>query len=138
MADKFEKPRAGVFEADGGGKETAFSPAMQNKCFLCGLEIGEADPRQFHEKNGKLMLAHTGCLNRFMANGETWPTAEEAKPVPEVIDAGDSTLIRYGLATLAYGPYSLKLTCQPAIAEKGLKAVIPDLIVALVAIRERL
>ena len=127
--------------ADGGGKTTAPQAFMQDKCFLCSRQIGESDPRQFYTgppgSTGVMMLAHTGCLNKFKANGEQWPVAEE-QPKAKVDDLGDVRRAAYGNARLVYGPRYLALSCDDLIAEKGLKAVIPDLIVALRAAEESL
>jgi hypothetical protein len=134
--------KAVTVAADGGGKTTAPMPFMQDGCFLCGHKIGEKDPRQFYATPGSsiLMLAHTGCLNKFKANGEQWPeeAVPEEKPAPRVDDLGDVRRVVYGHARVTFTPYLLKLPCDDIIAEKGLKAVIPDLIVALRAVEEAL
>ena len=54
---------------------------MQDRCFLCPEEVGEAAPRQFWTgPNGILMLAHTHCLDKFRAGGEVWPPPEPEQP----------------------------------------------------------
>lgn len=51
-------------------KEVGASPMHWNdKCFLCGVEIGESDPRQFYMGKAAMMLCHTGCLNIMNGNG---------------------------------------------------------------------
>ena len=126
-----EKPTAQVFDAS-GKKETAPQSFMQDLCFLCSNKIGESDPRQFYKApNGTLMLGHTGCVNKFKANGEVWP--EEPKSEPKVADLGDQRRVMHNKATFTYSPYHINLTCHDKIAEHGLKAVIPDLIEALKA-----
>jgi len=124
-----------------GKKETAPQAYMQDKCFLCSQTIGEADPRQFYTgpqgSSGVMMLAHTGCLNKFMANDEKWPVAEE-EPKPKVADLGDARRVTFGFARLIFSPYHLVVSCDDLIAEHGLKTVIPDLIVALRAAEESL
>lgn len=63
------KPAAQSFSA-GINKEVGASPLHWNdKCFLCGVEIGETDPRQFYNGKASMMLCHTGCLNVMNANG---------------------------------------------------------------------
>ena len=85
-----------------------------------------------------MMLAHTGCLHRFMANGEVWPEGEQQpehhrhdrdaeEPAPGALRQGPAGLRRVPGADV-----------QPEITEHGLKTVIPDLIVALRAIEESL
>lgn len=132
--------KATVTAADGGGKTVAPMPMMQSGCFLCGHEIGEADPRQFYSPKDTnypaMMLAHTGCLNKFMANGEQWTGNETVTPSLRVDDLGDVRRVVYGNARVVFTPYLLKVPCDDIIAEKGLKAVIPDLIVALKAAEE--
>ena len=137
-----EQGKAFVFEA-AGKKEVAPAAYMQDKCFLCSQEIGESDPRQFYTgppgSSGVMMLAHTGCLNKFKANGEKWPVEQpEEKPTPKVDDLGDMRRIIYGKARLVFAPHELRVSCNDLITEYGLKAVIPDLIVALRAAEESL
>lgn len=69
MADTPNKPAAQSFSA-GINKEVGASPLnWSDKCFLCGAEIGETEPRQFYTGKTALMLCHTGCLNVMNANG---------------------------------------------------------------------
>ena len=135
-----EKPTAQVFDAS-GKKETAPQSFMQDLCFLCSNKIGESDPRQFYKApNGTLMLGHTGCINKFKANGEVWPESDITtdKPAPRVDDFGDVRRVSYGNARLTFTPRHLALSCDDLIIEKGLKAVIPDLIEALKAVEASL
>lgn len=135
-----EKTKASTFEADGGGKTVAPMPFMQNGCFLCGKEIGESEPRQFYTTPGstQLMLGHTGCINKFKANGEQWPVEEKPAEQPKIQPLGDFRRAVFGLGRVAYSDRQLTLLCEQAIAEKGLKAVIPDLIEVLRAVEETL
>lgn len=126
-----------------GHKETAISPIGMDKCFLCSQQIGESDSRQFYTgpagSVGVMMLAHTPCLNKFKAAGEVWPPPEQVvEPKPQVQPLGEIQRVVYGKARLAYDPRELTLLCNKEIVEHGLKAVIPDLIVALRAIEETL
>ena len=134
-----QRPTAHSYEA-GGRKEVASGAHMQDKCFLCPEEVKEADPRQFYTApNGGLMLAHTRCLNRFYANGEKWPPQEEMPAQkPDVSSLAGLKVLRYGNARLLYDGRQLHLLCNQEITEHGLKAVIPDLIVALQAVQEAL
>jgi hypothetical protein len=129
-----------------GKKEMAFTPLGPDKCFLCGLEVGEAAPRQFYPVPGSqsLMLAHTPCLNMFYANGEVWPPEEKKEKPTEPLaptkmdDLGDVRRASYGNARLIYTPTQLVLSCDDLILRHGLKKVIPDLVVALQAVAESL
>jgi len=140
-------PNQGAFTYEAGGrKEQAMSPMFGDKCFLCSGKIGESDPRQFYTgpagSTGVMMLAHTGCLNKFKANGEQWPPPEQPKaPVVQaaVNSFGDGTQrVAYGNAKLAYDAHQMVLLCNAEISQHGLKAVIPDLIVALQAAADTL
>lgn len=69
MVDPTGKPSAHSYSA-GMSKQVGDSPVhWGDKCFLCGAEIGEADPRQFYQGRSSIMLCHTGCLNVMNANG---------------------------------------------------------------------
>lgn len=69
MADPTGKPTAQSFSA-GINKEVGASPLHWNdKCFLCGVLIGETDPRGFYSGSSSMMLCHRGCLNIMDANG---------------------------------------------------------------------
>ena len=124
-----------------GKKEQATSPLFGDKCFLCSQQINESDPRQFYTgpagSTGVMMLAHTGCLHKFQANGEVWP--EETKPTVDTVGGAlGMRRVMHGHAKLAYDGHQLLVLCAPEIAQHGLKAVIPDLIVALQAAAESL
>jgi hypothetical protein len=67
MADS--KPSASSFAA-GLPTSQGLSPLQwSDKCFLCGREIGETDPRGFYQGTAAMMLCHRGCLNVMDANG---------------------------------------------------------------------
>lgn len=69
MADVPKKATAQSFSAD-INREVGASPLHWNdKCFLCSVEIGETDSRQFYMGKASMMLCHTGCLNVMNANG---------------------------------------------------------------------
>lgn len=69
MADVPGKPAAQSFSA-GIGKEQGLSPLQwSDKCFLCGAEIGETDPRGFYSGSSAMMLCHRGCLNIMETHG---------------------------------------------------------------------
>jgi hypothetical protein len=69
MADLPGKATAQSFSAD-VNREVGASPLHWNdKCFLCGVEIGETEPRQFYQGKAAMVLCHTGCLNVMNANG---------------------------------------------------------------------
>lgn len=69
MADKIEKPTASSYTA-GLNTTQGLSPLQwSDKCFLCGREIGETDPRGFYEGKASMALCHRGCLNTMHANG---------------------------------------------------------------------
>lgn len=71
MADKIGKPTAQTYSA-GGNKEVAAGPLQwSDKCFLCGTEIGETDPRGFYQGSAAMLLCHRGCLNTMDAHGGT-------------------------------------------------------------------
>lgn len=126
--------KAYTSEADGGGKVVAPMPFMSDICFLCGHKVGETDPRQFYTPKGGtgMTLAHTGCLSKFQANDEKWPEVEKPPSEPKVRSLGaEFQRVIYGNARVAYSSHQLTLLCDQAIAEKGIKVVIPDLIVAL-------
>ena len=70
-----DKPTARSYSASSVSQKAQGPLAWGDKCFLCGKEIGETDPRGFYTGvNGNaMMLAHRGCLNTFEAHGNTWP-----------------------------------------------------------------
>jgi hypothetical protein len=71
MADIPKKATAQSYSA-GVNKEVGASPLHWNdKCFLCSVEIGETEPRQFYMGKAAMMLCHTGCLNVMNTNGGT-------------------------------------------------------------------
>ena len=75
-----DKPTARSYSASAASQKAAGPLAWGDKCFLCGQQIGESDPRGFYTgtHGNAMMLAHRGCLNTFEANGNTWP--EKAAP----------------------------------------------------------
>lgn len=69
MTDPVGRPTASSSSA-GARTETGASPAhWSDRCFLCGVDVGEADPRQFYGVGSAMVLCHTGCLNVMNANG---------------------------------------------------------------------
>jgi hypothetical protein len=69
MPDKIGKPTAQSYTA-GGSKEVAAGPLQwSDKCFLCGREVGETDPRGFYQGTAAMMLCHRGCLNVMDTGG---------------------------------------------------------------------
>jgi hypothetical protein len=96
MPDVPGKPAAQSFSA-GINKEVGASPLHWNdKCFLCGVEIGETDPRQFYMGKAAMMLCHTGCLNTMNANG--------GKPADYHRAMGDAAVKSTGLDSGYTGP----------------------------------
>lgn len=79
------KPAAQSFSA-GINKEIGASPLHWNdKCFLCGVLIGETDPRGFYSGSNAMMLCHRGCLNVMETHGgtpEDYHRAMAAAPSP--------------------------------------------------------
>lgn len=91
-----KKPAAQSFSA-GINKEVGDSPLHWNdKCFLCGVEIGETDPRQFYMGKAAMMLCHTGCLNVMNTNG--------GKPADYHRAMGDAVVASTGLDPGYTGP----------------------------------
>lgn len=87
MADRIEKPTAQSYTA-GGNKEVASGPLQwSDKCFLCGREIGESDPRGFYTGTAAMMLCHRGCLNAMNARGGR---PEDYHAVPAAPADGDA------------------------------------------------
>lgn len=82
-----DKPTARPYSAAASSQKAAGPLAWGDKCFLCGQQIGESDPRGFYTgTNGNaMMLAHRGCLNTFEANGNVWPEKAKKKPTYEPI-----------------------------------------------------
>lgn len=69
MADIPKKATAQSFSA-GLNTEVGASPLHWNdKCFLCSVEIGETEPRQFYQGKASMMLCHTGCLHTMNSHG---------------------------------------------------------------------
>lgn len=69
MPDVPSKPTASSFSA-GLPTATGLSPLQwSDKCFLCGHEIGESDPRGFYQGSSAMMLCHRGCLNIMSTHG---------------------------------------------------------------------
>ena len=97
MADIPKKATAQSFAA-AGNKEVGASPLHWNdKCFLCSVEIGETEPRQFYMGKAAMMLCHTGCLNVMNANG--------GKPADYHRAMGDNVVRAAGLEPNPYtGP----------------------------------
>lgn len=152
--------KAFVYGAE-GNKTMAPMAHMQDRCFLCSVQIADNAPRQFWTgpagaPSGTLMLAHTPCLEKFKAAGEVWPPPgvndqagtvtlpADQMPPPgpqggaEVTKLRDAAQVTYGGAKLIYSPYHLRVVPTDAVAERGLKAIIPDFIVALQAIQSTL
>ena len=79
-----DKPHRPLLLGIGGQPEGRRSAGLGDKCFLCGQQIGETDPRGFYTgtNNNAMMLAHRGCLNTFEANGNAWPEAKEPRSRP--------------------------------------------------------
>ena len=89
MADPTGRPTAQSSSA-GVNTEVGASPLHWNdKCFLCSVEIGETDPRQFYQGKAAMMLCHTGCLNVMNTNG--------GRPADYHRAMGDSTVAAAGL-----------------------------------------
>jgi hypothetical protein len=89
MADMPKKATAQSFSA-GMNTETGLSPLHWNdKCFLCNIEIGETEPRQFYQGKAAMMLCHTGCLNVMNTNG--------GKPIDYHRAMGDGVVASAGL-----------------------------------------
>lgn len=89
MADIPKKATAQSFSA-GLNTERGISPLHWNdKCFLCSVEIGEAEPRQFYQGKASMMLCHTGCLNVMNTNG--------GKPIDYHRAMGDNVVASVGL-----------------------------------------
>lgn len=89
MADTFGKPTAHSSSAD-VNREVGASPLHWNdKCFLCSVEIGETEPRQFYMGKAAMVLCHTGCLNVMNTNG--------GKPADYHRAMGNTTVASAGL-----------------------------------------
>lgn len=122
MADTFGKPTAHSSSAD-VNREVGASPLHWNdKCFLCSVEIGETDPRQFYMGKASMMLCHTGCLNVMNTNG--------GRPADYHRAMGDNAVRATGLdpsAPSRTGPGWLEFPDLAALSEyiKG-KGSIPD------------
>lgn len=87
MADRIEKPTARSYTAD-GSKEVAAGPLQwSDKCFLCGREIGETDPRGFYQGSAAMMLCHRGCLNTMETHGGRPEDYHRAVAPPKVYPA---------------------------------------------------
>lgn len=71
MAETFDKPTANSYSA-GMPTEKGLSPLnWSDKCFLCGMGIGETDPRGFYQGANAMVLCHRGCLNVMTTHGGT-------------------------------------------------------------------
>jgi len=89
MAEAFGKPTAQSSSAD-VNREVGASPLHWNdKCFLCSVEIGETEPRQFYMGKAAMVLCHTGCLNVMNANG--------GRPVDYHTAMGNQAVVAAGL-----------------------------------------
>jgi hypothetical protein len=91
MADKITKPTAQSSSA-GVTKEVAAGPLQwSDKCFLCGKEIGETDPRGFYQGTAAMMLCHRGCLNVMATHGGTPADYHRATsdPAPQQAHGGN-------------------------------------------------
>ena len=91
MADKMEKPTASTFSA-GLNTTQGLSPLQwSDKCFLCGKEIGESDPRGFYQGTNSMALCHRGCLNIMETNGGTPADYHRATDTPAPAAATGAT-----------------------------------------------
>ena len=126
MADVPKKPAAQSFSA-GINKEVGASPLHWNdKCFLCGVEIGETDPRQFYMGKSAMMLCHTGCLNVMNSNG--------GKPADYHRAMGDNAVKAVGLEAGYTGPGWLDFPDLSAVADYvNDQGAIPDHVKVTVA-----
>lgn len=115
MADIPKKATAQSFSAD-VNREVGASPLHWNdKCFLCNVEIGETDPRQFYMGKAAMMLCHTGCINVMNTNG--------GKPADYHRAMGDNAVRSAGLDPGYTGPGWLDFPDMAALVsyvkEKG-------------------
>lgn len=123
MAD-LGKPTAHSYAASQTA-ETGMSPLhFGDKCFLCGREVGETDPRQFYQGKSAMMLCHTGCLNVMNTHGGTPADYHRAKTSdsPPGRSAGPSWLDFPDLASLQrHGPIPghVKVTVAGAVVQEG-------------------
>lgn len=112
MADAPKKATAQSFSAD-INREVGASPLHWNdKCFLCSVEIGETEPRQFYMGKSAMMLCHTGCINVMNTNG--------GKPADYHRAMGDQAVRATGLdpnATPYSGPGWLEFPDLAALTE---------------------
>lgn len=108
MADIPKKPTAQSYSAE-GNREVGASPLHWNdKCFLCSVEIGETDPRQFYQGKAAMMLCHTKCINTMNANG--------GKPADYHRAMGDNAVKAAGLEPSGYtGPGWLEFPDMAAL-----------------------
>lgn len=97
MADKMDKPTASSYTA-GVNTTQGLSPLQwSDKCFLCGNQIGETDPRGFYQGTAAMMLCHRGCLNVMHANGGSpadyhRATGTDYSLIPDDVRTGPSWL----------------------------------------------
>jgi hypothetical protein len=107
MADVPNKATAQSFSAD-VNREVGASPLHWNdKCFLCSVEIGETDPRQFYQGKASMMLCHTGCLNVMNTSG--------GKPADYHRAMGDNAVKSAGLDSGYTGPGWLEFPDMTAL-----------------------
>lgn len=107
MTNPTGKPTAQSSSA-GINKEVGASPLHWNdKCFLCSVEIGETDPRQFYMGKAAMMLCHTGCLNVMNAHG--------GKPADYHRAMGDNAVRSVGLDPGYTGPGWLEFPDMAAL-----------------------
>jgi hypothetical protein len=107
MADLPNKATAQSFSAD-VNREVGASPLHWNdKCFLCSVEIGETDPRQFYQGKASMMLCHTGCLNVMNTSG--------GKPADYHRAMGDNAVKSAGLDPGYTGPGWLEFPDMTAL-----------------------
>lgn len=117
MAERFEKPSAQSFSA-GSSSEKGLSPLnWSDKCFLCGNNIGETDPRGFYQGTSAMMLCHRGCLNVMSTHGGTpadyhraMASDAEPAPGPSWLDFPDLAALQVYTVTHGDIPSRVKVT----------------------------
>jgi hypothetical protein len=141
MADVPGKPSAQSFSA-GMATETGLSPLQWNdKCFLCSVEIGETEPRQFYQGTAAMMLCHSGCLNVMNTHGgkpadyhqamsarqdpaaapatPTWTVEAAGRSGPAWLDFPDMTALISYVRDRGDIPAHVKVTVAQAVVQAG-------------------
>lgn len=138
MADVPGKPAAQSFSA-GMTTETGLSPLQWNdKCFLCSVEIGETEPRQFYQGKAAMMLCHTGCLNVMNTHGgkpadyhrvmaarqapaatPAWTVEAGDRSGPAWLDFPDMTALVSYIKDRGEIPAHVKVTVAQAVVQAG-------------------